>query len=892
VADGESETTATVTVTDADGEPFIGAPVEIRRDGTSVGTVTDHGDGTYTATVKASTTAGRSTITATAGELTDSQELEQLPDVPATATLTLADGSLVADGTSTTKATAIVEDAHGNRIAGEDVGITGALPIGGVTDKGNGVYEATVTSTTSGARHVLTATAGGVSGRAVLRQHAPCVTSQRPTFSEQPVTQCYTVPAGVDELVVTAVGGRGSGGGQAGRVTGTLPVTPGERLAIEVGGDANGRDGGYNGGGSGGRTLDADNFGHGGGGASEIRRCFVETCGGEARVVVAGGSGGRGGSDGGSSAAGGAAGEAGDHAPGCGHGDGGCRGLPGTADGPGGTHGDPDFPGAGAPGSGATGGQGGSYLELNGGGGGGGAGGGWFGGGGGTAGGAGGGGGGGGSSHGPDGFTTGLAAADAAPRVAILHQGGEPTTIEITPDKPSVAADGLGDTLPVTVRVADADGLVVFGQDVQITASGGQSVSGVTDNGDGTYSAEITPTTDLGEFTVTATLGDLFDDATFTQRPGAPASIDLKLRPSSLPADGVSKTTATATLYDAAGHPVPGETVTFESDADQTVGDATDNGDGTYTAEITATDSRGDTTIAARSGQAVGYATLHHSPTCETGTEATFGAIDEEQCFRVPAGTRKALVEAVGAPGYGGGNGARVRGVVPVTPGDRLAVLVGGPGGDRAGGFNGGGPGGVGQYESAGAGGGGGASDVRTCSPADCSPETDDRRLLVAAGGGGRGATHGPSHAPGGAAGAPGAFARDDACNGDFPCGGLPGEALAGGLGGLAPFPGFAGSRGYGGAGGGDGGDYQMTGGGGGGGGLYGGGGGGGSSFATNSVGGGGGGGSSLAPLGGTVAPATTETPSVTVRLQETPADDIAITLGGAAARGPTARRR
>lgn len=107
-----------------------------------------------------------------------------------------------------------------------------------------------------------------------------------------------------------------------------------------------------------------------------------------------------------------------------------------------------------------------------------------------------------------------------------------------------------------------------------------------------------------------------------------------------------------------------------------------------------------------------------------------------EQAFTVPLGVKHIMVAVKGASGGGNcggcqpGKGGLVRATVSVTPGETLYIFVGGAGGDRTGGFNGGGVGGKGQV---GGGGGGGASDIR---------EGGDgliNRVVVAAGGGGSG---------------------------------------------------------------------------------------------------------------------------------------------------------
>ena len=106
--------------------------------------------------------------------------------------------------------------------------------------------------------------------------------------------QCYTVPAGVSELSITAVGAEGGTGfGVAGFgavVGGQVAVTPGETLYVEVG--SNGATNGgadFGGGGAGGSG------GASGGGASDVRTVSQGQSGSLAsRFIVAGGGGGGG----------------------------------------------------------------------------------------------------------------------------------------------------------------------------------------------------------------------------------------------------------------------------------------------------------------------------------------------------------------------------------------------------------------------------------------------------------------------------------------------------------------------------------------------------------------------------------------------------------------------
>ncbi|HEY1680592.1 MAG TPA: glycine-rich protein [Candidatus Tumulicola sp.] len=245
----------------------------------------------------------------------------------------------------------------------------------------------------------------------------------------------------------------------------------------------------------------------------------------------------------------------------------------------------------------------------------------------------------------------------------------------------------------------------------------------------------------------------------------------------------------------------------------------------------------------------------------------TFKYTGAEQVFRVPRGVTEITVLARGGgtpsgdygssgPYFTGSNGGLVQATIPVKPGERLAIFVGGKGqlglsgAGGLGGFNGGGIGGVGIDYSAfftdGGCGGAGASDVRV------GGDRLKDRVIVAGGGGGPGI--GGGFYGGGAGGLGGGNIGGPGGSG-FPgnpsgFGGLGGTQSAGGAGGPGGqrsgfpqgIPGDPGKLGRGGLGGGRK-QLHAGGGGGGGGGYYGGGGGGSGTPSTSGVGGGGGGG-------------------------------------------------
>ncbi len=124
------------------------------------------------------------------------------------------------------------------------------------------------------------------------------------TFSYTGTRQSFTVPAGVTFLCVEMTGGRGGdayagwSGGNGGKLTTIIPVTPGQVLYIHAGGAATGPEGGWNGGGNGstdyivlpdGTVMEP--FSGGGGGASDIRTDSLDP---GSRIAIAAGGGGAG----------------------------------------------------------------------------------------------------------------------------------------------------------------------------------------------------------------------------------------------------------------------------------------------------------------------------------------------------------------------------------------------------------------------------------------------------------------------------------------------------------------------------------------------------------------------------------------------------------------------
>jgi hypothetical protein len=152
---------------------------------------------------------------------------------------------------------------------------------------------------------VLAAVTLGFSAMSVPRTSAAELITT--TFTFTGAEQSWIVPDGVTTVHAVLVGGTGGAGygpggagGTAARVEGDVPVTPGQALYVEVGGNGgtgampSGGTGGFNGGADGG-DGGAYGGGGGGGGASDLRTVSRAALGSlDSRLIIAGGGGGGG----------------------------------------------------------------------------------------------------------------------------------------------------------------------------------------------------------------------------------------------------------------------------------------------------------------------------------------------------------------------------------------------------------------------------------------------------------------------------------------------------------------------------------------------------------------------------------------------------------------------
>ncbi len=184
----------------------------------------------------------------------------------------------------------------------------------------------------------------------------------------------------------------------------------------------------------------------------------------------------------------------------------------------------------------------------------------------------------------------------------------------ISPNPASIPANGTS-TSTITVQARDVYNniLTSSGGVVTLNTTAG-SLGSVTDNGNGTYTAILTSPPMTGMANITGTIaGTTIGQPASVIFTGAlsPANTTISANPALIPADGISTSTIKVQAKDANGVNITTSsgTVTLSTTAGS-LGSVTDNGNGTYTAILTAPTTAGTASITGTiAGVAIGNPT-------------------------------------------------------------------------------------------------------------------------------------------------------------------------------------------------------------------------------------------------------------------------------------------
>ena len=188
-----------------------------------------------------------------------------------------------------------------------------------------------------------------------------------------------------------------------------------------------------------------------------------------------------------------------------------------------------------------------------------------------------------------------------------------PTTVTgtLTASPSSIVADGVS-TAAITLQLRDAQGNPTSGSSPVVAfATTLGSLSPISSQGGGLYSATLTSSATAGTATVTATLNGVVQTSTasvsFTAvaPPPPPPTVTgtLTASPSSIVADGVSTAAVTLQLRDAQGNPTSGSNpVVALATTLGTLGPITNPGGGQYTATLTSSATAGTAVVSATLG--------------------------------------------------------------------------------------------------------------------------------------------------------------------------------------------------------------------------------------------------------------------------------------------------
>ncbi len=203
----------------------------------------------------------------------------------------------------------------------------------------------------------------------------------------------------------------------------------------------------------------------------------------------------------------------------------------------------------------------------------------------------------------------------------LTQTAGPAATVTVQLGSSSIVANGTS-TTTATATVTDAQGhpvsnetgVVFSSSDPNVRFTPNPAAPGTTP---GTYSTTITSSTTPGNPTIVATDGAIGSTPQVLMQTGPAARASLQLTPSTILADGSSTTTATATVMDAAGHLLSGETGIVFSSTDSaepiTPTACVPATPGTYCATIKSSTAVGTPTITVKDGAASASQSLNQT---------------------------------------------------------------------------------------------------------------------------------------------------------------------------------------------------------------------------------------------------------------------------------------
>ncbi|MGJ7067319.1 invasin domain 3-containing protein, partial [Morganella morganii] len=208
VANNTAESTITLALNDDNDNGVIGQTVAfsttLDNTKTTISSVTDNDDGTYSATIKG-TLAGNAPVAVKVNNKTFSvtgKTVVLTPDASGVSaeksSLTVSDDSIVADNTAESTITLTLKDAHDNLVSGQSVAFESSLDskkttISEVTDNSDGTYSATIKGTLAGKAAITVK----------VNNNAFAVTGKTVTLTADSTTAKLSNPGGGVTAVVT-----------------------------------------------------------------------------------------------------------------------------------------------------------------------------------------------------------------------------------------------------------------------------------------------------------------------------------------------------------------------------------------------------------------------------------------------------------------------------------------------------------------------------------------------------------------------------------------------------------------------------------------------------------------------------------------------------------------